>query len=390
MTQSLRTFKACFIKELRIIRRTPQKLVLVMLLPLMFFMSFSMLMGGVYYGEGVATALVIEEQNPGYYTDGLIEIFDWNDGIPPRLNPILMDAETADSLFHNGDILLVITIPDGFENAIANNLTTSINIQVANIHEDLTKNLRMPVIRKIDLFYQEYLLNDSLVDYELENLRAFTPPRLAYMAWTITVYAIMFSAMFLAGSTVTQEFEQKTLDEITLAGRSPYAIYIGKLLSSVVVSYLAPPILFLLSYLFFGVWPLGDVFVFLGLTLPLAMFSAGIGIIVGAVFRNAVFIVPVAALGALFYWITGGGIAPLEMVGVGFSTVNEYLPISNVYRSLIRMFVEGSYSTLFIDLSVICIFAALLMIVSPIVTDRITQMDFTRKIREIKNRRNQT
>ncbi|MGY5879746.1 MAG: ABC transporter permease [Candidatus Thorarchaeota archaeon] len=390
MNQSLRTIKACFIKELRVIRRTPQKLFLVLLLPLMFFMSFSMLMGGVYYGEGVATALVIEEQNPGYYTDGLIEIFDWNDGIPPRLNPILMDAETADSLFHNGDILLVITIPDGFENAIANNLTTSINIQVANIHEDLTKNLRMPVIRKIDLFYQEYLLNDSLVDYELENLRAFTPPRLAYMAWTITVYAIMFSAMFLAGSTVTQEFEQKTLDEITLAGRSPYAIYIGKLLSSVVVSYLAPPILFLLSYLFFGVWPLGDVFVFLGLTLPLAMFSAGIGIIVGAVFRNAVFIVPVAALGALFYWITGGGIAPLEMVGVGFSTVNEYLPISNVYRSLIRMFVEGSYSTLFIDLSVICIFAALLMIVSPIVTDRITQMDFTRKIREIKNRRNQT
>jgi len=299
-----------------------------------------------------------------------------------------MDAETADSLFLNGEILLVITIPDGFEDAIANNLTTSINIQVANIHEDLTKNLRMPVIRKVDLFYQQYFLNDSLVDFEMVNLRAFTPPRLAYMAWTIAVYGIMFSAMFIAGSTVTQEFEQKTLDEITLAGRSPYAIYIGKMLSSIVLSYLAPPILFLLSYLLFGVWPLGDVFVFIALTFPLAVFSAGIGIIAGAVFRNAVFIVPVASLGAIFYWITSGGIAPLELVGIGFGTVNEYLPISNVYRSLIRMFVEGSYSSLFIDLGVICIFATLLMIVSPVVTDRIAHMDFTRKIREIKNRRN--
>ena len=388
MNQSLRTIKACFIKELRVCKRTPQKLVLVLLLPLMFFMGFSMLMGGVYFGEGVTTALVVEEQNPGIYTEGLIEILGQWDEIPPRLNPIPMNAETADRLFQNGEILLVITIPDGFENAMANNLTTSINIQVSNIHEDLTKNLRMPVIRKVDLFYQEYLLNESLVDFEMENLRAFTPPRLAYMAWTIAVYGVMFSAMFIAGSTVTQEFEQGTLDEITLAGRSPYAIYLGKMLSSVVVSYLAPPVLFLLSYLLFGVWPMGDVFVFLALTLPLAIFSAGIGIIAGAVFRNAVFIVPVAALGAIFYWITGGGIAPLELVGVSFGTVNEYLPVSNVYRSLIRMFVEGSYSSLAIDFGVICVFAALLMIISPIVADRITQMDFTRKIREIRTRRN--
>ena len=349
-----------------------------------------MLMGGVYFGEGVTTALVVEEQNPGIYTEGLIEILGQWDEIPPRLNPIPMDAETADRLFQSGEILLVITIPDGFENAIANNLTTSINIQVANIHEDLTKNLRMPVIRKVDLFYQEYLGNESLVNFEMENLRAFTPPRLAYMAWTIAIYGVMFSAMFIAGSTVTQEFEQRTLDEITLAGRSPHAIYLGKMLSSVVVSYLAPPVIFLLSYLLFGVWPMGDAFVFLALTIPLAVFSAGIGIIAGAVFRNAVFVVPVAALGAIFYWITGGGIAPLELVGVGFGTVNEYLPISNVYRSLIRMFVEGSYSSLFIDLGVICIFAALLMIISPIVADRITQMDFTRKIREINNRRTKT
>jgi ABC-2 type transport system permease protein len=351
-------------------------------------MGFSMLMGGVYFGEGVTTALVVEEQNPGIYTEGLIEILGQYDEIPPRLNPIPMDASTADRLFQSGEILLVLTIPDGFEDAISNNLTTSINIQVANIHEDLTKNLRMPVIRKIDIFYQKYLLNESLVDFEIENLRAFTPPRLAYMAWTIAVYGVMFSAMFIAGSTVTQEFEQNTLDEITLAGHSTYAIYLGKMLSSVVVSYLAPPFLFLLSYLLFGVWPMGDVFVFLALTLPLAVFSAGIGIIAGAVFRNAVFIVPVASLGAIFYWITSGGIAPLELVGVGFGTVNEYLPISNVYRSLIRMFVEGSYSSLVIDFGVICVFAFFLLIVSPILTDKMTTIDFTRKFREIKNRRN--
>jgi hypothetical protein len=321
MIPSLRVARASFIKELRVWKRNPQKLVLVILLPLMFFLGFSMLMGGVYFGSGVETAVVLNEQNPGVYTDGLIEILGEYDPIPPRLDPIMMDSETAGRLFQNGEILLVITIPDGFEDALENNESVSIHVQVANIHEDLTKNLRMPVIRKLDIFYQTYLLTDSLVDFEVENLRPFTP------------------------------------------------------------------FLFLLSYLIFGVWPNGDLLTFLSLTFLLALFSSGIGIIAGAIFRNSVFVVPVAALGAIFYWIVGGGIAPLELVGASFDISNEYLPVSNVYRSLIRMFVEGSYVTLSVDLTVIGIFAAILLAISPMITAKVAQLNMSQVLEDIKHRR---
>ena len=387
MNFSFRVIKASFIKELRVWRRNPQKLVMVILLPLMFFVGFSMLMGGVYFGSGVETAVVLNEENPGVYTDGLLEILGEDDPIPPRLDPILMDAETADRLFQNGEILLVITIPDGFENALSTNTTVSIHVQVANIHEDLTKNLRMPVIRKLDIFYQAYLLNDSLVDFEMVNLRPFTPPRLAYMAWTISVYSVMFGAIFAAGSAMTQDFEQETMDELILSNQSPNAIYMGKMFSGVVISFTAIPFLFILSYLLFGVWPNGDILTFLSLTFLLALFSSGIGLIAGAVFRNSVFVVPVAALGAIFYWIVAGGIAPLGLVGATFESFNEYLPVSNVYRSLIRMFVEGTYDSLIVDLSVIGVFAVVFLIISPIITNRITQIDFSQKLEELKKRR---
>ena len=387
MNFSFRVIKASFIKELRVWRRNPQKLVMVILLPLMFFVGFSMLMGGVYFGSGVETAVVLNEENPGVYTDGLLEILGEDDPIPPRLDPILMDAETADRLFQNGEILLVISIPDGFENALSTNTTVSIHVQVANIHEDLTKNLRMPVIRKLDIFYQAYLLNDSLVDFEMVNLRPFTPPRLAYMAWTISVYSVMFGAIFAAGSAMTQDFEQETMDELILSNQSPNAIYMGKMFSGVVISFTAIPFLFILSYLLFGVWPNGDILTFLSLTFLLALFSSGIGLIAGAVFRNSVFVVPVAALGAIFYWIVAGGIAPLSLVGATFESFNEYLPVSNVYRSLIRMFVEGTYDSLIVDLSVIGVFAVAFLIISPIITNRITQIDFGQKLEELKKRR---
>ncbi len=353
----------------------------------MFFVGFSMLMGGVYFGSGVETAVVLNEQNPGMYTEGLVEILGEDDPVPPRLDPILMDAETATRLFENGEILLVITIPEGFEDAITSNESVSIHVQVANIHEDLTKNLRMPVIRKLDIFYQTYLLNDSLVDFETVDLRPFTPPRLAYMAWTISVYSVMFGAVFAAGSAMTQEFEQETMEELVLSNQSPSAIYLGKMFSGVIISFAGIPFLFLLSYILFGVWPNGNVLTFLSLVFLLALFSSGIGLIAGAIFRNSVFVVPVAALAGIFYWIVGGGIAPLGLVGATFGIFDEYLPVSNVYRSLIRMFVEGSYTSLVTDLSVIGIFAVLFMFISPMITKRISQVNFGQKLEDMKKRR---
>ncbi|TFG27256.1 ABC transporter permease [Candidatus Thorarchaeota archaeon] len=387
MNLSPRVVIASFSKEMRIWKRSPRKLSLVFLLPILFFSAFIILMGGVYYGSGVEVALVIEEQNPGLYTNGLIEILQAYDPIPPRLVPIEMDAERASSLFDNGDILLVITIPSGFEYALSHNESTLIHIRVANIHEDLTKNLRMPVIRKLDIFYQNYLEEDATVTFDVELLRSYTPPRLAYMAWTITIYAIMVGSIFSTGSTLTQEFEQETWDELNLSNQSPHSIYLGKMLSGVVISYISTPVIISLGSLLFGTLPHGDIITFIALTLPLSLLCSAMGLILGALTRNSVFMVPLAALGGLFYWIVGGGIAPLELVGDAFGIFDEYVPISNVYRSLIRMFVEGSYTSLFVDLSIIWFFAIVLVMAAPTITQRLSRVDVGQKFVELKQRR---
>ncbi len=387
MRDTLAVMKASFIKEMRVWSRNPAKLLLASLLPLMFFFSFTLLMGGVYTGPGVDTALVIEEQNPGYYTNGLLDILYEPDTIPPRLRLIEMEAEQADALFSNGDILLIITIPDGFEAALAGNETTYVHITVANIHEDLTKNLRMPVIRKLDLFYQTYLVDDAPVTFEEVDLRPYTPPRLGYMAWTIAIYAVGFSALYTGGSAMTQEFEQETFDEINLSGKSIHAIHFGKVVSGTLLSYLPVPLVFIFGYLMYGAWPQGDLLIFLALTAVLATFCSSVALALGAILRNSVFMVPTAALGALFYWITGGGIAPIEIAGLRFGILNEYAPFSNIYRSAVRMFVEGSYQTLLVDLGVGTVFAIVALILCPMIAARASTIDMGGTIQGIRQRR---
>ena len=51
------------------------------------------------------------------------------------------------------------------------------------------------------------------------------------------------------------------------------------------------------------------------------------------------------------------------------------------------MFVEGTYDSLIVDLSVIGIFAVVFLIISPIITEKITQVDFGQKLEELKKRR---
>jgi ABC-2 type transport system permease protein len=387
MSEFLRVFNAGLKKELKVWLRNKKRLGFVVLFPLLYYSAFVLLMGGVYAGPGVETALVIEEESPGFYTNGLVEILGEHDPIPPSLNLIEMSAETAEAMFENGDILLIITIPEGFEQAITNNFSTSIHIQVNNAHEDMTKNLRMPVIRKLDIFYQTYLPDAAITDFEVELLNEFTPPRLAYMAWTIIIFGISFGGLFLSASATTHEFEQETLDELLMSNQSVHAIFMGKMLSGVILSYISVPAVLLMGWGFYGLWPRGDVLTFFAVTLPLALYSAGLGVILGAFARNSVYIVPLAALGTLFYWIVGGGIAPLSLVGVGFGVLNEYVPFSNVYRTAIEMFVQGTYTYIIVDLLVIWSFSIVLLIISPIIAERIARVDFSSRIEQIRQRR---
>lgn len=383
----VRVFKASLVKETKTWLRNKSRLIFIVAFPLLYYSAFLLLMGGVYAGPGVDAALVVHEDNPGDYTNGLIEILGEPDEIPPSLNLIEMDSETASLHFENGDVFIVITIPDGFEAALANNESISIQLWVNNAHEDMTKNLRMPVIRKLDLFYQTFLPGRTNSTFEVELLNPYTPPRLAYMAWTVTIFGTSFAGFYLASSGTASEFEYETLDEITLSNQSLHAIYAGKMFSAVILSYLSIPVVFLLGLAAYGVWPMGNIVVYIAMTLLLATFCSGIGVVLGAIFRNSVYVVPVAALGALFYWLTGGGIAPLEMAGIGFVTANEYLPFSNAYRTLIEMFIQGTYSTIAIDFAVVGVFAFTFVLISPILADRLSKVDFGRRLSQVRRRR---
>ncbi len=368
---SLRVFRASLMKEFRIWRRNPRMIAMVLLLPLLFWGAFTILMGGIY-SMGIDAALVVEEDSPGFYTNALIDMLQEPDPIPPSLRIAQMDRTTAETLFQNGDVQLVIIIPDGFEEALKNNQSTSIEIMINNIHEDMTKNLRMPVIRKLDLFYQKYLPGSSPVTFRYVPSMEQTFPRLAYMAWTLSIYSIMFTSLLTAGSSMTREFEHGTLQEPVLSMHSPVSIYFGKLMVAVLISHIGVPFFIILPFLAYGVLPFCNSLAFLSLTVMLALFSSALGLILGSAVRTSVYMVPLSSFIALFYWFGGGGIAPLQQITGGQSGLMWlFAPVSDVYRSLITMFITGSLTFYLMDIAIIGVSAIGLMFLAPLLAQRI-------------------
>ncbi len=383
MLIALRVLQASMTKEIRIWKRRPRMIAMIIMLPLLFLGAFSILMGGVYT-MGIDVALVVEEEHPGFYTNALIETLSEPDPIPPSLRLTQMDAETANTLFQNGEIQLVIIIPAGFEQAIKNNQSTSIILKINNAHEDMTKNLRMPVFRKLDQFYQEYLPQSAPVSFEYVPYQEHTFPRLAYMAWTLSIYSIMFTSLLTAGSSMTQEFENDTLCELIMSNQSPVSIYSGKLIVAVMISHIGVPLFFAFPFIAYGVWPFGNIFVFLSLTVPLALFSSSLGLMLGASLRNSVYVVPLSSLLALFYWFGGGGIAPLMQITNGLDSLFLiFSPLSSVYRSAITMLISGDLTFYLFDLATIGVFSMIMMIVAPILTMKIAGIDYHRLLSKL-------
>ncbi|MFW9967786.1 MAG: hypothetical protein ACFFEA_11595, partial [Candidatus Thorarchaeota archaeon] len=67
--------------------------------------------------------------------------------------------------------------------------------------------------------------------------------------------------------------------------------------------------------------------------------------------------------------------------------LNEYVPFSNVYRTMIEMFVQGTYTYLLVDMLVIWSFAVVFLMISPILADKASRVDIGTRIDRIRQKR---
>jgi ABC-2 type transport system permease protein len=281
---------------------------------------------------------LVDEDNT-VQSQALKEAILSKEGTIPYYQAVTESREDAKSLFDEGRLYMVVTIPEGFGDKLSAGQPVAIDALISNAHADQTKNLRLGLDARLYLFYEQYMLPASDrpgVVYSYSLTYPTEIPRAGYMATgalmlTIILTAMMYSALFAA-----LEHQEKTAMEVETPPRGSLAGMVGTVLAAMVESFIILAIIFIINGLLWhlkippvSAWPQ----VLLAVVL-LAMIFAIIGYGLGHKARDVRLVLGPTMIIVLILWMMSGGVNPVEaMAGTELLSL---LPTTATLRILAR------------------------------------------------------
>jgi ABC-type multidrug transport system permease subunit len=240
------------------------------------------------------------------------------------------------------EISLIVELPLDFENSISKikngtwtNGQLTIELWILNIHEDYQKNIYFGFQRKMKSYYDLILTNETEITYTY--LKA-EPDRVTFpRLWTIgsggLVYLCLSSSMIIGASFVYNEKTEKMKQELALASTLNQGVsYIGKISAATILTL---GVNFTIGSIVIFLW-LGlpipiDIVSFILITLTTVIIGSLFGSLLGAMIRQQVFTIPIAAFSALATLFLCGGFVDIELFDPALQMIVQWIPFTYSY-----------------------------------------------------------
>lgn len=123
------------------------------------------------------------------------------------------------------------------------------------------------------------------------------------------------------------ERESGTFEHMLSAPTTPVEIVLGKMLPYVAISYAVLGLALLLPGLGFGIWPRGSLLALLAVTLPFALASLSIGVLVSTLASTSAQAVFISVFFLLPSFVLSGAIIPYQLMPPGIREIGFLLPL---------------------------------------------------------------
>lgn len=203
-----------------------------------------------------------------------------------RLKDIMPGYDGAMDVLEYGDADLIIEIPAGFENEYINTGTSNILVAINTVNTTKGVLGRSYIQMLASEFSKRESLPEAVADFAppVEVLiKNMYNPLLDYkftMIPGLMVLVIMLLCGFMPAANIVQEKELGTIEQINVTPVSKAAFILGKLIPYWIIGYLALTLCFFLSWLVYGLVPLGSIwtiYLFAGLFI---LTMTGMGLII--------------------------------------------------------------------------------------------------------------
>lgn len=304
--------------------RDRQALFAPLLLPIVLMFIATVLFG--FGGDQWNIGLV--DKSGGSWAASLTRAVENSESnITPYFNIVTRDQDEAQRLVGEGRVHLVITIPEGFDQAIANGQTPTLETSVYNINTDMMKNARLRLDRVIQDWGAE--LGQSPITIDQITTRPDDIWRRSFIGGSAVVLAVMVGAALNSALIMAREWEHRTAKELQLAPRARTGIIAGKIVAGLLAGMVSTAITLLFAITIFGLRippeRIPMLLLYAGLT---AIGFAGLGIAVGAWLKDYRAVQPLILVTLAGSFFAAGGFSSVPTLPAAVRAFDQYWPPS--------------------------------------------------------------
>jgi ABC-type multidrug transport system permease subunit len=307
-------------KDLRVWLRHPSN-VAITVLPALALLAVSALSAGAV-GRSPVALVTLDHATLGQQMAQIIhqaDLFRVSDATPTQ----------AQALYQNLDVVAILTIPATFTQDIEAHAPAHIQVQINNLNSDFTNDIRRAVPDTITQFYEQQGAKSPVqVTLSEHNLRRQDIQLFQYSAMPLLVLLLVVSGLVSSSLAAASEWETRTIKELLLSPASSAAIILGKVLTGFVTTMALGVLVLGVGDVLGWVQPVGIYWLPVLLILALVtLFSAGLGVALGALLQRIQPVSSAAIVIALYLFFLTGGTAVLAFDPGWLQTIATFVPL---------------------------------------------------------------
>lgn len=273
----------------------------------------------------------------------------------PWFEVVTTNREEGEKIFNSQKVLAIIEIPD-ISGSLSRGETAVIQMQVNNLNDDVTKNFRQR-IQEACLVYNDKIEVSSVAatcPAIKSDFNTFLPEDLSALVFFgagLVAMAIIMGGINNACTLTAREFEEKTYKELVLSPGT-MSIIIGKWSSALVQTCITVGLVWGLAVWFCHFIPVGNIWPLLFLVIIGSLAFAGLGTLLGLLFKQ---VIPAAIVGMLIaiigWWF--GGVIWTDIWPGAMQGIIAALPTTYLIRPFTRAALLGLYNTYWFDIAIL-------------------------------------
>jgi len=225
-----------------------------------------------------------------------------------------VDPQTAEAMYNSLQVGAVLTIPNGFSQAVQAHQRAPLLVQANNLNLDFMNDVRRSVPDAISLYYGSLGTGSPLaITVDQRNLRPRDVDLFQYDLVPLIALLVTVCGLIASSAGAARELESLSIKEVMLAPASRLSVVVGKVVAGWIATCSLGLIMFALGYALGWTRPEGVFLLTALLAIGLvALFASVLGITVGCLLKRVQSASVLSTTGSVWLFFLAGGLGIIQ------------------------------------------------------------------------------